>query len=335
MRVGIVGVGGMGSTHAAAWKTTPAEIAGFVATTEEHAGKLASQYDARTYPDLAAMLPDVDVVDICTPTYLHHDMVMQVAAAGKHVVCEKPLARSVAEGQAMIRRCRQAGVKLFVAHVVRFFPEYAGAKRAVDAGQVGDVAVVRLKRNVFRPRKARDNWFLEFEKSGGMILDLMIHDFDYARWIAGEVATVYCKHIGDPSISPGDHGLAILTHRSGAISHVEGSWAYPPPTFRTEFEIAGSQGLILHSSEATSPIVLRSHRQDGDTAGDVPLPRSPLFQSPYATEINAFYHAFASDAPVAVTAGDGLAALQIALAAVESTQTGRPVHLDPLPEVLS
>lgn len=335
MRVGIVGVGGMGSTHAAAWKATPAEIAGFVATTEAHAQPLADQYGALVYPDLAAMLADVDVVDICTPTHLHHDMVMQAAAAGRHVVCEKPLARTVAEGQAMIRRCQQAGVRLFVAHVVRFFPEYAGAKQAVDAGQVGDVAVVRVKRDVFRPRKARDNWFLEFEKSGGMILDLMIHDFDYARWIAGDVATVFCKHIGNPDISPGDHGLAILTHRSGAITHVEGSWAYPPPTFRTEFEIAGSQGLILHSSEATAPITQRMHARAGDAGGDVPLPSSPLLENPYASEIRAFYDAIVHDAPVPVTAGDGLAALQIALAAIESTQTGRPVHLDSLPEVLS
>ena len=333
MRIGIVGVGAMGSTHAAAWSTTPAEIVGFVATSEQHAEPLARRYGARAYPSLATMLPDVDVVDVCTPTHLHHDMVMQAAEAGRHVICEKPLARTVAEGQAMIRRCQQADVTLHVAHVVRFFPEYAAARRAVEADKVGEVAVVRLKRNVFRPRKARDNWFLAFEKSGGMILDLMIHDFDYARWIAGEVATVYCKHIGDPSISPGDHGLAILTHRSGAISHVEGSWAYPPPTFRTEFEIAGSQGLIIHNSEASAPITLRMHQRTDDASGDVPLPSSPLLESPYATEIRAFHDAIANGALVPVTAADGLAALQIALAAIESTKTGQPVHLDPLPEV--
>ena len=78
------------------------------------------------------------------------------------------------------------------------FPEYAAAKREVDAGHLGEVAVVRLKRNVFRPRKAQDNWFLDHEKSGGMILDLMIHDFDYARWVAGEVVSVYAKQLGDP-----------------------------------------------------------------------------------------------------------------------------------------
>lgn len=335
MRVGIVGAGAMGSTHAAAWQETAAEIAGFAAENKESAAALAERCGARVYPDLAALIAAVDVVDICTPTHLHHDMVMQCAEAGRHIVCEKPLARTVPQAQAMIRRCREAGVKLLAAHVVRFFPEYAGAKRAVDANAVGQVAVLRFKRNVFRPRKASDNWFLEFEKSGGMILDLMIHDFDVARWIAGDVATVYCQHIADPAISHGDHGLAILTHRSGAISHVEGSWAYPPPTFRTEFEIAGSDGLLLHSSEASAPIVLRSHAAEGDTAGAVPVPRSPLLESPYASEIKAFHDAIAFDAPVPVTAADGLAALQIALAALESARSGRPVQVDPLPEVMA
>ncbi|RME47575.1 MAG: gfo/Idh/MocA family oxidoreductase, partial [Chloroflexi bacterium] len=289
MRIGIVGVGAMGSTHAAAWAQTPARIVGFVATSEEHAKPLAEQYGARAYPDLAAMLADVDVVDICTPTHLHHEMVMQAAAAGKDIVCEKPLARELGQAQEMIRACKEAGVKLMVGHVVRFFPEYRRAWDAVRAGAVGDVAVVRLKRNVFRPRKTRDNWFLEFEKSGGMILDLMIHDFDYARWVAGPVVKVFCKHIGDPSISPGDHALAVLTHHNGAISHVEGSWAYPPPTFRTQFEIAGSEGLLVHDSAATAPIQVFWHTQAGEDAGEVPVPASPLLESPYATQIKAFY----------------------------------------------
>ncbi len=330
MRIGMTGVGAMGGTHAAAWAEIGAPVSGFVAANQEHAQIMADRYGTRAYPDLASLLPDIDALDVCTPTHLHHDMVMQAAAAGKHIICEKPLARTIAEGQEMIRACRQAGVKLLVGHVVRFFPEYVQAKQAVEAGQVGKVAVVRLKRNVFRPRKAHDNWFLEFEKSGGMILDLMIHDFDYARWVAGEVATVYCKHIGDPARSPGDHGLAILTHASGALTHVEGSWAYPPPTFRTQFEIAGSDGLLLHDSAATAPISVFPHKTAGDAAGDVPVPASPLFESPYTTQLRAFYDHLRYDTPVPVTAEDGLAALQIALAAIESTQTGRPVQLQSL-----
>ncbi len=335
MRIGIIGVGAMGGTHAAAWAETTAEVVGFADTNWERAQAVAAKHGVGAYPDLASLLPDVDAVDICAPTHLHHDMALQAARAGKHIICEKPLARSLAKGQEVIRVCREAGVKLLVGHVVRFFPEYARAKAAVDAGDIGQVAVVRLKRNVFRPRMTLGNWFLDFEKSGGMILDLMIHDFDYARWVAGEVRTVYCKNIGDDADLPGNHALAILTHASGALTHVEGSWAYPPPTFRTQFEIAGSDGLLLHDSATSSPISVFAHKQGGDQAGDVPLPASPLAESPYTTEIKAFYAHLRHDAPVPVTAEDGLAALQIALAAIESTRTGQPVHLEPLPEVAS
>ena len=129
-----------------------------------------------------------------------------------------------------------------------------------------------------------------------------------------------------------NYGLAILKHRSGAISHVEGSWAYPPPLFRTRFEIAGSDGLLEFDSGRTTAIGLHLHQQQTD-APDVPLPSSPLSESPYTTQLKAFYQALTTDAPVPVSAADGLAALQIALAAIESAQTGAAVTLEPLPEV--
>jgi predicted dehydrogenase len=129
-----------------------------------------------------------------------------------------------------------------------------------------------------------------------------------------------------------DYGLAILTHRGGTISHVEGSWAYPPPLFRTRLEIAGADGCLEFDSGKTAAIGLHLHQVQSD-APDVPLPGSPLAESPYTTQIKAFYNALRHDAPVPVSAADGLAALQIALAAVESAQTGRPVSLEPLPEV--
>ena len=95
MRVGIVGTGFMGSTHAAAWSATEATLAGFVSEDIVTAQNLVQQHQAILYPDLGTMMADVDVVDICTPTHLHYGMVLAAAAAGKHVVCEKPLARTV------------------------------------------------------------------------------------------------------------------------------------------------------------------------------------------------------------------------------------------------
>ncbi len=334
MKVGIIGAGFMGTTHAAAWTETPATLVGVVAENLDAAAGLARQYGARAYPDLQAILPEVDVVDICTPTHLHHEMVLAAAAAGKQVICEKPLARTVAQGEAMIAACRHAGVTLLVAHVVRFFPEYALAKALVDAGQIGRPGVLRLTRGSFRPKKPLGNWFLDVEKSGGLLLDLMIHDFDYARWVAGEVASVFARSIGSSTPdAPVDYGLAILRHQSGALSHITGAWAYPPPTFRTGLEIAGDGGLIEFYSADSAPIELLLHAGPAGDTPDVGLPASPVHESPYTTQIKEFYAALAEGAPVRVTAEDGLAALRIALAAAESARTGRAVLLPPLQEV--
>jgi predicted dehydrogenase len=335
MKVGIAGVGFMGSTHAAGWAATDAEIVGFCAETTQEAAGLAQDYRTQVYPDYASLLDDVDVIDICTPTHLHHAMVLQAAAAGKHIICEKPLARTVAQAQEMIRSCRQVGVKLFVAHVVRFFPEYALAKAQIDQGKIGRPGVVRLTRASYRPKKPIGNWFLDFEKSGGMMLDLMIHDFDYARWICGEVESVFAKNVS--TTHPGattEYGIALLKHTSGALTHVVGGWLYPPPTFRTAFEIAGDRGLIEWSSDNTAPINLLM-RKDSADAPDVGLPGSPVAESPYTTQIKEFYQALKTDRATRVSAADGLASVQIALAAIESAQTGWPIQIARLPEVVS
>ena len=333
MRVGIVGTGFMGATHAAGWANTPATIAGFVTKDLPSGERLVAKYGGRIYDDLAAMLADVDVVDVCAPTHRHHEIVLAAAAAGLDILCEKPLARTLSQAQEMIAACDSAGVKLMVAHVVRFFPEYAAAREQVASGAIGRPAVVRLRRGSFQPKKATDNWFLDQKKSGGVTLDLMIHDLDYARWVAGEVVRVYARKISSSHEgAKTDHVLAILTHQSGAISHVEGSWAYPEPMFRTGLEIAGDNGWIQFDSEQAAAIGSHLHRGD-ESAPDVALPGSPVAEDPYTTEIKAFYNSLTHDTPIPVSGTDGLAALQIALAAIESAETGQAIELTPLAEV--
>ena len=336
MRVGIVGVGFMGATHAAGWAKTPAEIVGFTAETQTEAVAISEQYETNTYRSLEDMLPDVDVVDICSPTHLHHEMALKAAAAGKHIVCEKPLARTTKQAREILAACQKAGVQLLVAHVVRFFPEYALARSAVAEGQIGKPGLIRLHRGSYRPKKPAGNWFLDEVKSGGILMDLMIHDYDYARWVAGDVESVSARRVTQrhPE-APVDYGLVILSHRSGALSHIAGAWAYPPPTFRTHLEIAGDQGLIQFDSDATAPIqnlILKTSGASGSDAPDVGLPSSPVSESPYTTQLKEFYRALADGAAARVSAADGLAAVQIAEAALESAHTGQPVRLQPLPE---
>ncbi|MEM8862921.1 MAG: Gfo/Idh/MocA family oxidoreductase, partial [Chloroflexota bacterium] len=109
LRVGIVGTGAMGQTHARAWEKTPAKICGFVSRSPETSLVLAHQFKTQVYSLLDEMLPYIDVLDICIPTHLHHEVTLTAASAGVHVICEKPLARTVAEAKEMIDVCEAAG----------------------------------------------------------------------------------------------------------------------------------------------------------------------------------------------------------------------------------
>ena len=324
MRVGLVGAGFMGTAHAAAWAATDAQLIGVIAGPDSLPGELADRHGIRAYEDMTALINDVDVVDVCAPTYLHHELVMAALRARRHVVCEKPLALTTEQGEEMVAASRDAGVALLVGHVVRFFPEYAAAKARVADGSLGEPGVLRLRRDTFAPRKRAGNWFLDEGKSGGLVLDLMIHDFDYARWVAGDVDTVYARSLrGVRPEAAVDHALAILRHRGGAITHVEGSWAYPSPVFHTGGEIACTGGLVQWDSEDTSPV--RPVLVDTSVAGDVPAPRSPLRDSPWAVEIRHFLAVIRGEVEPRVTAEDGLEALRIATAAAESIRRGEPV----------
>lgn len=328
MRIGIAGSGFMGQTHAAGWVAAGAEVAGFLADRSGNARRLADRYGAEVFVDLPALLAAVDVLDVCTPTDTHAELVIAAAQAGRQVVCEKPLARTVEQSRQTIDACNAAGVKLLVAHVVRYAPEYALAKASVERGEIGRPAVLRLGRMSYQPKKAAGNWFLDEARSGGIILDLMIHDLDYARWVAGEVEQVYAKSIGTTTPgAPVDHALALLKHSSGAISHITASWAYPAPTFRTTLEIAGDGGLIEYASASAEPVEALL-LQPAHDAPDVARPTETLDESPYTAQLREFHAALAENTPVRVTAEDGLAAVRIALAAVESARSGRAVRID-------
>jgi predicted dehydrogenase len=345
--VGIVGAGFMGVVHAAAWAATDATVTGVLPGPATPREQVTDRLGLPVYPDLPALLGDVDVVDVCAPTDVHHELVLAAAAAGRNVICEKPLARTVAQGEAMVAACRDAAVTLLVGHVVRFFPEYAATKAAVDRGDVGTPAVLRLSRSSFQPRRPTDsfadpgsakrsggptasNWYLDEARSGGLVLDLMIHDLDFARWVAGDVASVYAKRVRSAhAAAQTDHALAILRHRNGALSHVEASWAHPPPVFRTSGEIAGTTGLLTFDSDASAPVrtfLVRRSRSGAAAAeaGDVGLPSSPLREAPHTTQIRHFADVLRGDAEPIVSARDGLEALRLAAAAAESTRTGQP-----------
>lgn len=328
MRIGIVGAGFMAETHARAWAATPAQVTAVYAPREEQTRKLADRAGAVACRSLDDLLDRVDLVDICAPTDQHAAIGLRAAAAGRHLLVEKPLARHLREGQELLRACQDAGVTLLVGHVLRFFPEYAAAQAAVARGDVGDVAVLRLTRGSFQPWAGTAHWLTDDARSGGLILDLMIHDFDFAQWVAGPVESVHARSVrGREPDAPGDYCLALLRHRGGAISHLEGAWAYPQPLFRTALEIAGSDGLIEQPVDSGAPLHVHLAQQDAGTANIV-APASPLAEDPFVAQMRHVHAVLSEGLAPRCSASEALSALRLALAARQSARSGRLLRLD-------
>lgn len=331
MKIGIIGAGSMGHAHAPSWqylKDQGAELVGVLTSRPESAQAFANTYNLQAFSSLDELIDAVDIVDICTPTHLHKDLTLRAAQAGKHVICEKPIALNVDDANVMIDACEEAGVRLFIAHVLRFITPYDSTKQSVDAGHIGKPCVIRLTRAGYQPRKSTDNWFVDIQRSGGMMLDLMIHDYDYARWLAGDVKRVFAKSAyGEKTRDDGDYALVTLRHTDGTISHIEGGWVYPPGFFRTAIDIAGTEGVIEWKSDNVGTLQTHLANPLDVEVDEVAVPSAKAADSPFTTQLGHFYECIKNGAEPIVTTEDARSALEIALAAIESAQTGLPVTL--------
>lgn len=335
-RVALIGAGTMGGEHGRQWAAVPGvEVVGVLAESREEAGRGAEAAACPAFGlgEFDAMLRQTrpDIVDVCTPTPVHREYVERAAAAGKAVFVEKPLARTLEDCDAIVQAVERAGVPLMAGHVLRFFPEYAAAKRLVDAGGVGKPATVRTARLAGMPHGGQ-GWYGDGAQSGGVVLDMSIHDFDWLRWTFGPVVRVFAQGLYSRPEHSGKRDYALVTLRlaSGAVAHVTGSWAHPGGS-RTTLEIAGDAGLIEHDSAWSAPLTLSTHAASG--GGDsAAAPESLLAESllaaeenPYFLELSAFVEALQNGVPPPVTVHDAREAARIALAALKSLETGKAV----------
>ncbi|MET9019258.1 Gfo/Idh/MocA family oxidoreductase [Actinopolymorpha sp. NPDC004070] len=311
-RVAVVGTGEMGRRHVEAWHRLGAEVV-VHSRSAERGRAFASEHGVRSVTDPGEVLAAADVVDICTPTDTHAPLAHWAAGAGRHVVCEKPLARDPAEGRAMINACIDAGVGLCVAQVLRYFPAYVVARDAVAAGRIGRPTRFTFFRQVESP--GPQTWFADVARSGGILVDLAIHDLDYARWVAGEVGEVTGQTA--PRAEPGSplRSSATLTHVDGVTTRVEAVWDVPGTAVRSTFELAGDEGVLRYDSAPRQVLT--------DGTGAVVYADDSI--DPFAEQFSEFVTAFTGGVEPRVTAEDGLTALAIALAGEESARTGRPV----------
>lgn len=321
--VGIVGAGGIAHAHIPAWQNLDADVVLY--SPFDAVEQIAEKFGARAVHSYQELLEVCDSVDICSPTPSHKEYALAAAAAGRPILCEKPLSLDPADAKEMVEVCATAGVQLYPGHVVRFFPEYAKMHAAVRAGAIGEPAILRFSRIGQFP--SWSPWFADKAVSGGIITDQMIHDLDIARWVAGEVERVYAVESVSDNLAGGGPvhtAMVTLTHTSGALSHVHGVWGLPDTKFRTAFEVSGSGGMLRHDSSADRTLRLELSTVD---SGVQSRPTVVSGQSPYQREIAEFLAAFQGGPKPRVSAEDGLVAVRLAAAARESLTTGRAVTL--------
>jgi len=313
----------MGRVHLNAYAGIPeVEIVGVADARTEAAVVGAEMAGARPYASYAELVAaeDVEVIDVCLPTAFHRDLAVRAAGEGRHVILEKPIARTLEDAQEILDAFADDGPRLFVGHVVRFFPEYTGVKEKIDAGDLGTIGVVRTsRRSPFL--LGWNDWYADWRASGGVLLDLVIHDFDFLRWALGEVERVYARGVLGREYNRLDYALVTLRFESGAIAHVEGHWGYPGP-FNYSIEVAGSRALL--KADSTEPATLELIRET-TPPGEVPNLASG--KNPYEKELEHFVQCIATGEESIVEGQDAYEALRISLAATESVLTGKSVTL--------
>lgn len=321
LRVGVIGAGAISHRHIAAWQSLGVTV---IVQSPTSASAIADQYGIDFTESFDEVLPRVDVVDICTPTDTHAEIVMAAISAGRHVICEKPLARFGVDAKLIVHAAAEAGLQIFPAHVVRFFQPYAIIAAALRAGTIGTAHSLRFSRTGASPALP-GSWFADVPRSGGIVLDLMIHDLDIARWFAGEVEAVYAQQ------SPPDRdgrlprhvGAQIaLTHTSGAISQLQGVWGMPWLPFRTTVDVFGESGVLRHDTAHGNNVSIEQGEPRRSTTSAADPSSIP---DPYRDQLQEFAIGLTDGAAPRVNAWDGAAAVVLAEAALESIRTRQPI----------
>jgi len=235
VRVGIVGSGFQADCHATSFRMVPdeAEVVAVASRNPEHAKEFATRFSIpRWFSDYHEMLaqPDIDMITIAAPNYVHAEITAAAANAGKHVVCEKPLCMTLEEADAMIDICQKRGVLLMYAEELYFTPKYVRAKEMADAGAFGKVYLVKQSEKHSGPHA---DWFWDVERSGGgVFMDMGCHGIAFCWWFLDrpKVKNVYCQmdtYVHKDKTKGEDNAICIMEFENQAAALIETSWAKP------------------------------------------------------------------------------------------------------------
>ena len=328
LRVGVIGVGTFGSLHAQVY--SQAEGCELVAIADVDEGRLEQVCDAlgvEGHVDYRELLgrDDVDAVSICTTDELHVEPALAAAAAGKHMLIEKPLALTPADCDTIIGAAGEAGVKLMVGHILRFDPRYYTAHQRIAQGQIGELVHLSARRNNAFGSARR------LAAHTSVLFFLGIHDLDFILWCVGAVPQrVVAQAVSKVLADTPDTVLALLQFADGPIASLEASWVLPeshPRGLDARFDAVGTAGALYVDGSGGSVIVAHE-RVEQPALYYVPElygERVGILRD----EIMHFVRCVTHDQQPVVGGQDGKAAVQVACAIQESYRTGRPIEVQP------
>jgi len=340
VRVGIIGSQFIAELHAESFKRIPdAEVTAVASPTEAHVRAFAETHGvpkwSTDYRELVSR-DDVDMVTIGAPNNLHCEMVVACAEAGKHVVCEKPLCRTMEEADRMIAACDRAGVKLMYAEELCFAPKYVRAKEVIDSGAIGDLYLIKQAEKHDGPHA---DWFWDVERSGGGVtLDMGCHAFQFFRWLLAPAKPIAVTaqmgtYVHADRTAGDDDAIIIVEFEGGARGMAEESWA-KVGGMDDLAEFYGSQGVIF--ADLLYGNAMRVYSETGydysvekaaTTKGWSFCTFEEMWNYGFPQEMEHFVDCVKNDKEPLVTGEDGRAVMEIIMAAYESAGTGRRAEL--------
>lgn len=326
LRIGIIGAGGIARVHAASYrKLENCQLVAVADVDAERGERLASEVGATYYPTAAQLLAEgaVDAVSVCLPHALHVDVTLQAAAAAKHVLCEKPIATSLADADRMIDACRAAGVRLMVGQTHRYYPAHVYAKRLLGDGQIGRLLFVNDV--IWAAHEGNENraWRSDVaQNGGGIFMDNGIHAADRLRWFLDSEPTWVAARVGPGRgiLAGEEHGTALLGFANGVTATLQEAIGVPRSAGCCYLEFVGTEGVLRVDTWLGVKICRPG---EAERTLEVPGDLLPGFDA----EIAEFLAAIREDRPPAITGEDARASLALIQAIYESARTGQSIDL--------
>jgi predicted dehydrogenase len=341
VKVGIIGSQFEAEIHAASLQMVPdaAEVAALASPTPGHAEALAKRYGiSRVFTDYREMLleKDIELVTIAAPNRLHAQMTLDCARAGKHVVCEKPMAMTLEEADQMLEVCRREGVLLLYAEELFFTPKYVKAKEMADQGAFGKVYLVKQSEKHFGPHSP---WFWDVERSGGgVFMDMGCHGIAFCYWFLNRspIRSVYCQmgtYVHRGKTRGEDDSLCILEFENGAVGLVENSWARRGG-MDDRVEVYGESGVTYANLHMGNALPTYSEKGYGYAVEKAPTTKGwtyPVFEElwnyGFPQEMRHFARSVRGKEEPAATGQDGRVVMEALYAGYASAARGAKVTL--------